>query len=72
MSISDLDGKNNLDAAFCDAYVEGVDDVMQHLRQFRMEKDPQKKVIKKRTCMKQQHTIKFAHALFNFFVGFVG
>jgi len=38
-----LDGKNSLEAAFCDAYVEGVDDVARHMMAYRMEKDPQKK-----------------------------
>lgn len=38
-------GKDNIESAFCDAYVEGVEDTMQHMRHWRMEKDPTKKVI---------------------------
>lgn len=44
--IIEMAGNDDFEAAICDAYVDGVDDVVSAMRAFIIEKDPERKVIR--------------------------
>lgn len=57
-----MDGKDNVESAICDAYVDGVKETMIHVKRFFHEKDNKKKVSDYPTLPAKINT-EFSHLL---------